>query len=92
MNAISECRLHLDPDRIGFVENPRVAGLACAEPLRSHHDNQDITLAQNTVDTFPEIGSVWDAVDVHEDRLSAIVRNQAIVYPSGDRNRIGTTV
>ena len=79
-----ERRLDLDPHWVGFFLYSRDTGGVDGEPIRADYSDENIDLAKGLLDVGPEIGSEWDIVDVHEHRMLAVARSEAIKHTASD--------
>src|ERR1700722_7490211 len=74
-----EGRLDLDSDRIRLFQDSESAVSVGAQPLRADNCNEDVSSLQRFADVTAKISTERDIVDVHEDRMFAVVCGQAIV-------------
>ena len=91
-NGAGEGDLQFDPDGIGVLEDPRWAVFSLAAPMRAHGDQQDLDLAQDTLDVSLKVHSVGNGLDVHEDFLCPVALDQTIEDAPDDRLRARTTI
>ena len=80
--------LHLDPDRVVLFPNSCPPEHAAARPFGTDHRDQNIGIPKRILDGHAEIEPIGNAVDVHEDRLGAIMARQLIANASSNRLRV----
>jgi hypothetical protein len=87
-----ESGLDLHSDRVGLLVHARGAVGALAEPVRADHGDQHVGPLQGLLDVGAKIDAERDVIDVHEHRLLAVLRGEAIEDPPGDRRAVGAAV
>jgi hypothetical protein len=63
-----------------------------ADPARADNLQQEMAAAHALVDVLTEIDPERNMVDIHEDRILAVPRDQAIEDAAGDAGRIRTSI
>src|SRR6266436_2287969 len=86
-NGVAQRRLDFETHEIGLVIYSSTAASAGAEPPRADNDQPDITLNNCIEDVDAKVLAKRNIVDIHEDRLLAIMDGEAI--PNTARDHIG---
>src|SRR5260370_793224 len=87
--VLAQRRLDLDPDRISLVVKPVVFSVR-AYPMWTNDGEHHIACPERTVDVAAEIDADRYVIDVSENGLAAIARDQAVEDAPGDGARILT--
>src|SRR6266404_7530848 len=84
-NAILQRARHFEPDEIGRVIDATVRQFLTAGPLRADDGDYDLGALQRMLDVFPEIDSVRNLIEMHEDAAFAELGLEPIVKTASDR-------
>jgi hypothetical protein len=81
-----ESGFDLDPENIVWVIDPPVS-FGRSSPPGSHHDKDQVALADRRADVFPEVDTERNVIDIHEN-VGTEARAHTIVDPPRNADRI----
>ena len=92
LNLAVQRRLDLEADEVGLVIYSSTAASPGAEPALADNDQQDVTPNNRFMNMVAKVLAERNVVNVHEDRVLAIMGGKAIANAACHNIGIGTPV